>query len=299
MSNLLRKKIDLASGLPPSVLELHALWQLMVDQVGQWARKTFDYDASPAIAFRKVLSGTEAQALVEDGFASCFTSAASPGLVAILLDTGAATHAAAARLRQVPASLADSSNLFLRLMSEQPAMSLWQDLVDDLPGHSGEVELPPLGEPASVTGGFEPGHRYLNTTVRMDLAEGEGRISFLFDMDYLQATARGLGHAASHGGGHVSAQGLSTLRERVRGSTITLDAVLDRMTMSLGDCSRLEVGQVLTLSEVNSDRLTLCADTVNGSVDIGEGQLGVWKQRRAMKLTTEVLESFTRDLGNL
>ncbi len=299
MSNVLRKKIDLASGLPPSVLELHALWHLMVDQVGQWARETFDYDARPAIESRKVMSGADAQALIENGFANCFTSAASPGLVAILLDNGAATHAAAARLRQVPASLADSSSLFLRLMSEQPAISLWQDLVDNLPGHSSEVEAPPLGEPASVTGGFEPAHRYLNTTIRVELTEGEGRISFLFDMEYLQATARVLGHAAKHGGGQVSAQGLSTLRERVRGSTITLDAVLDRMTMSLGDCSRLEVGQVLTLSEVNSDRLTLCAGTVNGRVDIGEGQLGVWKQRRAMKLTTEVLESFTRDLGSL
>lgn len=299
MSNVLRKKIDLASGLPPSVLELHALWHLMVEQVGLWARQTFDYDAKPAIEFRKVLSGADAQALVEDGFASCFDAGVSPGLVAILLDTGVATHAAAARLRQLPASLADSSSLFLRLMSEQPAITLWHDLVEELPGHSSEVETPPLGEPANVMGGFEPSHRYLNTTIRLELAEGEGRISFIFDMDYLQATARVLGHAAKHGGGHVSAQGLSTLRERVRGSTITLDAVLDRMTLSLGDCSRLEVGQVLALSEVDSDRLTLCADTVDGSVDIGQGQLGVWKQRRAMKLTTEVLESFTKDLVNL
>jgi hypothetical protein len=43
----------------------------------------------------------------------------------------------------------------------------------------------------------------------------------------------------------------------------------------------------------------LQAETVNGSVDIGQCEMGVWKRQRALKLKTPILEPFTRELAKL
>ena len=299
MPNALRKKIDMATGLPPSVLELRVLWQLLTNRIANWSRVMFDYETGPVIEARRVLTGESVKDIVDSEAAACFDAAASPGLATIVFDRNLAMHATAVRLRQLPESLADTSSLFLKLMCEQPSASLWRELAEDLPSHANEGDDAPLGEAQNVTGGFEPDRRYLKVAVRLGLAEGEGRVFLVFDMDYLQSTARILGHVAGGTGSHVSEQGRMTLRDRVRGSVVTLDAVLNRVTLTIGDCSRLQVGQVLPLPGLEADRLTLCAETVNGNVDIGEGQLGVWKQRRAMKLTSEVSERFTRDMADL
>jgi flagellar motor switch protein FliM len=80
---------------------------------------------------------------------------------------------------------------------------------------------------------------------------------------------------------------------------ITLNCVLDRLSLTIGDCSRFEVGQVLSLPDVNTARVSLQAETVNGSVEIGHCEMGVWKRQRALKLTTPILEPFTRELAKL
>jgi flagellar motor switch protein FliM len=80
---------------------------------------------------------------------------------------------------------------------------------------------------------------------------------------------------------------------------ITVDGVLNRLTLTIGQCSRLEVGQLIALPDVDTSRVSLRAETVNGTVDIGLCEMGVWKQQRALKLKTPILEPFTRELANL
>jgi flagellar motor switch protein FliM len=69
--------------------------------------------------------------------------------------------------------------------------------------------------------------------------------------------------------------------------------------MTIGQCSRLEVGQVIALPDVDTASVSLRAETVNGAVDIGKCEMGVWKQQRALKLKTPILEPFTRELARL
>ena len=80
---------------------------------------------------------------------------------------------------------------------------------------------------------------------------------------------------------------------------IRLDGVLERLTLSIGECSRFEVGQLIALPDVDTTRVSLQAETVNGSVDIGQCEMGVWKRQRALKLKTPILEPFTRELAKL
>lgn len=299
MSSVLRKKIEKASGLPPSVLGMHAFWQQLSGVLADWARTVYDVHAAPVIETRKAVDGKVAQPLLDAQFATYFSAAQSPGLVAITLDEPAAIHTAAMRLRQAADSLADTSTLFLKLMCEQPCTELWGRFAEGLPGHDTDGEESALGDAMSVMGGFEPSHRYLLAVFRLDIGDEPIRISLLMDLAYVQASAGEFRDKLKTESGTVSAHGRDLLRDRVRASTIELNAVLERLELTIGECSRLEVGQVLTLAGGNPEQLCLSADTVNGSVDIGEGQLGVWKQQRALKLSTPVLECFTRDLVNL
>ncbi|MCI4643368.1 MAG: FliM/FliN family flagellar motor switch protein [Hyphomonadaceae bacterium] len=297
---MLQKKIEMSSGLPPSILELRAFWVQLTDTVAGWTSETFDIHARPEICLRKVLSSKDAHDLIETQFASCFLANASPGLACIALDESAATSTAAARLHQPRESLADTSSLFLKLMCEQPCGALWSLLAAVLPGHDYEAEEPPVCEASMVVGGFEQGNRYLLIGMQIEPPDAPGRISLLFDLDYLLKAARQFcKQAVSSAGGQVSAQGRDRLRESVRGSMVTLDAVMERLSLTVGECSRLEVGQILPLPEVDAEHLCLSAETVNGPVDIGQAQLGVWKQQRAMKLNTPIIESFTRNLVDL
>ena len=100
---------------------------------------------------------------------------------------------------------------------------------------------------------------------------------------------------------HVQAEqdGRDTLRKRVRGSTVVLDAVLHSVSMTIGECSRLEVGQIIALPEVKMNKLDLCAETVNGSLPISQGELGAWKGQRALKLHAPVPEDVIKEIAEI
>ena len=91
----------------------------------------------------------------------------------------------------------------------------------------------------------------------------------------------------------------NALRNSVRHSAIRLDAVLAKLPLTLGACSRLEVGQVLELPGTESGRLSLYAETMNGNVAISQGELGVWKGHRALKLSEPLLDSFIKEIAGI
>jgi hypothetical protein len=66
--------------------------------------------------------------------------------------------------------------------------------------------------------------------------------------------------------------------------------------MTIGECAKIEVGTVLPLAGADAGRLSLSANTINGSVDIGTGELGVWKCQRALKLRTPNSENFAQEI---
>jgi putative acetyltransferase len=142
----------------------------------------------------------------------------------------------------------------------------------------------------------------LTVAVRPDY-QGRGVGSKLFEM--LIAWARSAEpevvriELAAGAGNASSGQGSETLRASVKSSMITVDGVLHRLSLTIGQCSRFEVGQLIELPEVDTTRVSLRAETVNGHADIGLCEMGVWKNQRALKLTTPIHEPFTRELANL
>lgn len=299
MSSVLRKKIESGAGVPPSILQMQAFWEQLLSRTDDWARGAFGAETQPIVSSRKVISSRAAGALSENPFTLFFAADVSPGLCAIALDERCAIQCAAARLHQDAAGLEGASSLFLKLLSEQPTIALWHLFASGMADHNVTKSQSPHVEASGVAGGLEATSRYLEVELSLTFDGQTSQIRLLYFVDYMQRFARTHARQLEERKARACSQSPKSLSESVRASAISLDAVLDRMTLTIGECSQLEIGSVLPLTSADAGRLSLCAETVNGSVDIGTGELGVWKRQRAVKLHTPISESFAREIVEL
>lgn len=298
MSSVLRKKIEAGAGIPPSILQFQDFWEPLQAKVSAWLLDTFDVETKVVPNERRVVSGNLAAAHLDGLLGLVFNLKFSPGLCAIAVDHSAAAMNAGQRLHQESGSLDGVSELFRRLLFETPAVNLWRSIASGLEGHSAEISQAPYSDYGSAAGGFDPVQRYLMVGFNFTRNEQPAQVWAVFHFDYVQRHALEALAKAAHKPASAG-QGSLSLRASVKSSMITLDCVLERLSMTIGECSRFEVGQVLSLPDVNTARVSLQAETVNGSVEIGHCEMGVWKRQRALKLTTPLLEPFTRELAKL
>ncbi|WP_299951503.1 FliM/FliN family flagellar motor C-terminal domain-containing protein [Hyphomonas sp. BRH_c22] len=299
MSAVLRKKIESGAGIPPSILQMQEFWEQLLSKADDWARNAFDAETQPIVSCRKVIGGRAASALLEKPFTLFFAADVSPGLCAIALDERCAIQCAATRLHQDAAGLEGASSLFLKLLSEQPTITLWQKFASGMPDHNTTKSHTPQVEASGAAGALDATSRYLEVELTLTFDGQASHIKLLYFVDYMQRYARTYVRQLAERKAKACSQSPKSLSDSVRASAIALDAVLDRMTLTIGECSQLEIGRVLPLTKADAGRLFLSAETVNGSVDIGTGALGVWKRQRAVKLHTPISESFAREIVEL
>jgi len=67
--------------------------------------------------------------------------------------------------------------------------------------------------------------------------------------------------------------------------------------MSIADCARLEPGTVITLPGTDRAKLKITAQTVDGPVEIADGELGVWKHQRAVRLKSPIDPTFIKEVS--
>ncbi len=296
MSTVLRKKIEAATGIPPSILRAQAFWDGLVSGVRTWAGASLGAEAEVRVGARRIMPGPDIPIMFEGGFSHIFAADVAPGICAVSFDDAIVRLNASQRLQQDVETLADTSVLFLRLLSEQPAVDLWSRLGGPLPGHAPSAGIAALADWKGAKGGFADGTRYLLAELMLDLSGQTATVTLVLDLDYVQRVSRETGRRGEDRG-QASATARETLKDRVRATAVTIDAVIDRLALTLGECADLKVGQVLPLAEADPSRLSLMAETIDGSVEIGTGELGVLKQQRALKLTTSVSASFARDIS--
>ena len=301
MSSVLRKKIEAGAGIPPAILQFHEFWDPLQAKVAAWIFDTLGIETKAVPETRRVVPGNIASAQFESLSSFVFNGKFSPGLCAVAIDEAGAAMNAVHRLQQPSDNLDGVSDLFRKLLLEKPAINLWRLIAAGFSDHTLTGTQAPLAEFSAAAGGFEPDQRYLMVCFAAPDGGRVARIWVVFHFEYVQRNATefekkaALRRQVSAAPGH----GRDALRESVKSSMITLDGVLDRLTLSIGECSRFEVGQLIALPDVDTTRVSLQAETVNGSVDIGQCEMGIWKRQRALKLKTPILEPFTRELAKL
>lgn len=301
MSSVLRRKIEAGAGIPPTILQFHEFWDPLQVNVAGWKSETFAREVRAIPETRRVVAGNVAAAQLDGQLSFAFNGRYSPGVCAVAIDDFGAGLNAARRLNQGEDELDGISPLFRKLLFETQAASLWRCVASPFGDHVLMGSQVPVAEAALVAGGFSPDQRYLVVGYKLAANGGEARFWIVFNLDYVMRRAVEFAQqvARQRAVASASASGRGALRESVKLSMITVEGVLSRLPMTIGECSRFEVGQVIALSDVNTASVSLQAETVNGTVDIGQCEMGVWKRQRALKLKTPILEPFTRELAKL
>lgn len=294
MSAVLRKKIDAGAGIPPSILRMQQFWLHLQACARDWATDTYGISPDITLSSRRVVDGHQAQQKLEEETGFYYSADTSPALAGIAIDAAGAIRNAAVRMDQDVDNLTDASPLFLKLLAEQAGLGLCQQVTAVLFKAGNEAQ--PTAEPSGSAGHFDAASRYLLVEYTFQMDGETSRVWFAFAFEFMQQFARSSLREAADQKVHASHQSRKSLSDSVLATTTTLDAVLERLPLTIGDCAKLEVGTVLPLTGADAGRLALSANTINGCVDIGSGELGVWKRQRALKLKTPISDSFAQEI---
>lgn len=296
MSSVLRKMMGAGSGLPPTILRYQDFWDNLHQAASAWATEALDGSLVQQPEVRRVYDGAAALEALERRTAFFFNSMVSPGLCAVATDAPGAARVVARRLNQDFESAKEASSLFLKLMFEAPAVSLWRGVSGGLEGHEADTFMSPLCDPVQVAGNFEPDSRYLVVAYSVMPEALRSQIWFVFDLDYLMGCAH---EAERRTSDHKRPVTSSLVRDSVMASPIRVEAVLDKISMTIGECSRLKVGDLIPLPDTDPRSVLLNAETVSGQIEIGQCELGVWKRQRALKITEPMLEPFSQEVAKM
>lgn len=296
MSSVLRKKMETRTGLPPTLLRYHDFWTGIHQAVAAWAEEVLDGTVPVAPSIRRVYSGASAMEALDRRTTLFFNAMVSPGLCAIATEGNGAARVVAKRLNQDVESAREASALFLKLMFETPALALWRSAAGFLEGHQTDTFGSPFCEPSQAASNFEADSRYLVVAYSIMPEAVQSQIWLVFDLDYVMGCAH---EAERRGAVHKRQSSSKLLRESVMSSSIKVEAVLDKISMTIGECSRLKVGDLIPLPDTDPGSVRLNAETVNGQIEIGQCEMGVWKRQRALKLKQPVLEPFTQEVAKM
>jgi Type III flagellar switch regulator (C-ring) FliN C-term len=305
---VLRKKIEAGGGLPPVVRQCDALWASLSSAISQWSQDVYGLTAIPAMASQKVLTGSEPAGIFGSSYAFVSVSQTVGPVVAVAINPTGARQYAATRLRQDVGTLKSAPDLFLRLMSEHAARALWTRVVASVTKQA-PATVPHLADFSASGDAFGDDTTYLSLLYTLGgdggedswLMEGDEEgpeIRLVLKLDDVKKLVRTLQENVKPKAA-PDETGRDVLRKRVRNTTVVLDAVLESMPMTIGECSELEVGQVLALPNAKMDKLVLNAGTVSGSLPISQGELGAWKGFRALKLRLPVPEDVIREIAEI
>lgn len=285
---MLRKKIEAASGMPPSLLKNKTFWSKPIDVVSAWIIEMLDEAAHPRLNGRRVISGKLIGDIDPEGLLFNFQADQHTGISAIILGHQFVSFFTARRL-ECPVEEADSvSELFKRLALEDAALHLYQGLQMSL-----EIS-DEMVDPRAALGNVELSSRkrYLTVTLTFTLGNEPYDLHLVLNYEAIRAGLKNGGLGGGKGGYKNSHK---VLQDTIQATELTVTAVIDDLHMNVGECSRLEIGSVLALEGAELSRLRLIANTMSGKSEIATGELGVWKTNRALKLHTAVAEDFARD----
>ena len=262
--------------------------------VASWLDDILGGENKVRLQSREVCRGA---ALPDDLFGAYlygFQSDTDEFIVGVSIDNLVAARVAANKLEQSPAHLAEAPQLFLQLLLETPAAALGEATARAF-GVIEEEDEPPACvafDSLSVEG---------NCLLIYYLSDIEGqavRIGVALKLDRTIALAMASsddGIASANTEDNAALPGLE--EPRIQNSSVNLEIIIDRLPMSVAECSRLEPGSVITLPGTDRSKLIVSAKTVDGPVDIAMGELGVWKHQRAVKLKTDIEPSFIQEVA--
>jgi|GEM_PF-2749935 len=85
------------------------------------------------------------------------------------------------------------------------------------------------------------------------------------------------------------------MRRSVETASVPVRAIVETCRMTVADCSRFEIGQIIDLPGVSLQSIGLETDLRDGTIDLGPAELGIFKSHRAVKLVHDLDPDFRAD----
>lgn len=86
------------------------------------------------------------------------------------------------------------------------------------------------------------------------------------------------------------------MRSTMLAASRSLEIVLEDLRLSIADCTRLELGQVIALPGASHERLSLKTSGGRGKIVLTTATLGVFKSNKAIKLNADIDPEFLGEL---
>lgn len=298
MASLLEKKMASNSRLPPSLLTYMDFWDELDALVSEWVLESFSLECEVEIDVRKNIDAKEASDVMNGPTAYLVCDGGEPIPAGIILSDSLMTRYAAMRLSEDPDRLDGTSPVFLQLLCEEVSKDLLVRLSKWMAASS---DVMPASDPSYISLTSTPlnkNNRYMLVVANITVMEETFAISFIVEMENMlelhRAKLRKLREGLTGGGASNPA-----LRRSVRRSMLDLEVVIDKIDMTVAECYRMEVGSEIPLLNGDRSTLNLIAKTIRGDENIAQGELGAWKNFRALKLSTPVSDGFLRNMVEL
>ena len=204
----------------------------------------------------------------------------------------------------------------LDLFMMEPFITFVKDKLIDMLGHQGskaevqnsQLDIASLGEfqkeeieLSAVS--FSEEHKAwtkisLGLKARLEESDETQNVSFqiILPLIYLEETLKSLETGQKSTEDFVLPENAKYLGRHIDTSVTSVRAVLDSLRMSVADCTRLEIGQVLPLPGVSLENISLEVEMRDQRLAVANGLLGIHKTRRAVKLSEDILEEFRGDV---
>lgn len=292
MVSVLRRKVDLATGLAPRVRAMHALWSAIEADISSWIESAFD--AAPEVRLFMLKSVLKKAVGIPDESRVHITPQLSGfGLIkSISFDRTLAAQYAAQRMKQEKDQLEEVPAIFLKLINEDWANALCFQIELNLTNLLGATD----DALNSRDNAFETGadKKVLLADFECALEDLQVDISIILDLEALSDLIDRSKNSIEDESVFLSRSEI--LKSSVRMSPITLEGILGQKRLSVGECSRLNAGDIIALDQADRENITVRVHTLNGKSSVAVGEMGAWKSQRAIRLVSGISEKFIRDL---
>ncbi|CAM3672361.1 hypothetical protein [Litorimonas haliclonae] len=142
--------------------------------------------------------------------------------------------------------------------------------------------------------------RRIEMSFQAQLAEGEDAqpvsLSIILPQSFLEETLEAAHIENETADDVLLPENAKFLGRHIDKSVTSVRAVLDSFQMSVADCTRLEIGQILPLPGVSLENISLEVEMRNQRLAVANGLLGIHKTRRAVKLSEDISDEFRSDV---
>lgn len=302
MSTVLRRKIEIAAGLPPSLARRENFWRSVLVNVNTWSEKTFGPEAFFAMDARRVCDGERALKVLSKFEVAAFDPVVSPAINAVAVDHGTLNSLVAHRLGVDAESLEQAPITLKRLVLIKAAKNLAESLWPVFPSEAGqECPDPEVGN-GQVSDFVSPGEHYLFVNVASGEAASGLLVSVVLSLSYLMGNLSRVGEAG-FAAADIGAARRNNLENIAFGARLDVSAVLGQVELSIAELYHLDPGDSIMLPRAVDRIVGLEVKTASGALRIGTGTMGTATDRRAIRIASvakreDVQKGLSADLAS-